>query len=127
MSDRFYASEPITGDTAVLSGDEAHHLAQVMRAKVGDEVMLFDGSGVEWFAAVPSDALRVVAHPMADGLTARPTDERGRGRESFSSAPVLSSLLAREKDSRPRSVGEVFAAIGPEGGFTPAEIAAAQA
>jgi len=30
-----------------LTGDEAHHLISVVRVRVGDEVLLFDGSGVE--------------------------------------------------------------------------------
>lgn len=39
---------------AVLSGQEARHLGQVMRAKSGDEVVLFDGSGAEFRALVRS-------------------------------------------------------------------------
>lgn len=48
MSERFFIELPITGDRATLSGSEVHHLAGVMRAKVGDEVRLFDGSGTEF-------------------------------------------------------------------------------
>ncbi len=36
----------------LLDGSEAHHLLHVMRASVGDEVTLFDGSGVEFRATV---------------------------------------------------------------------------
>lgn len=36
----------------LLTGDEARHLAGVMRARVGDEVTLFDGSGCEFAAKV---------------------------------------------------------------------------
>jgi 16S rRNA (uracil1498-N3)-methyltransferase len=52
MSDRFFSAAPITGDDAVLSGPEAHHLAHVMRAQVGEIVTLFDGSGQEFSARV---------------------------------------------------------------------------
>jgi 16S rRNA (uracil1498-N3)-methyltransferase len=52
MSERFFANEPITGERAVLTGTEAQHLARVMRAKVGDELTLFDGSGAEFTARV---------------------------------------------------------------------------
>jgi len=36
----------------VLAGPEAHHLAHVMRAAVGDEITLFDGSGREFRARI---------------------------------------------------------------------------
>ena len=36
----------------MLDGDEARHLTKVMRKKVGEEVFLFDGSGMEYRAAV---------------------------------------------------------------------------
>lgn len=52
MSERFYTSQPIAGDAALLEGQEAHHLLHVMRAKVGERVTLFDGSGAEFAAEV---------------------------------------------------------------------------
>ena len=36
----------------MLSGAEAHHLLHVMRASIGDEVILMDGSGREFTARV---------------------------------------------------------------------------
>jgi 16S rRNA (uracil1498-N3)-methyltransferase len=51
MSQRFFV--PAIGDEqAVLEGSEAHHLINVMRAKVGTEVVLFDGNGAEYVARV---------------------------------------------------------------------------
>jgi 16S rRNA (uracil1498-N3)-methyltransferase len=52
MSDRFYSTQPIDGEQATLDGQEAHHLLHVMRAKVGDRVTLFDGSGAEFAAGI---------------------------------------------------------------------------
>lgn len=52
MSQRFFSDTPITGDAAALTGTEAHHLLHVMRAKEGDEVTLFDGSGAEFEATI---------------------------------------------------------------------------
>ncbi|HVX13974.1 MAG TPA: 16S rRNA (uracil(1498)-N(3))-methyltransferase [Pirellulales bacterium] len=52
MPDRYFVREPITGERAHLTDEEAHHLSQVMRAQPGDEVILFDGSGAEWHARV---------------------------------------------------------------------------
>jgi 16S rRNA (uracil1498-N3)-methyltransferase len=42
----------VEGRYAVLTGAEAHHLTNVMRARPGDRVTLFDGTGVEFSAEV---------------------------------------------------------------------------
>ncbi len=52
MTDRYYAATPVSGGIAALDGPEAHHLIHVMRASVGEEVVLFDGSGLEFSARV---------------------------------------------------------------------------
>lgn len=53
MSQRFFVEAPI-GDasTAQLTGAEAQHLAKVMRARLGDELLAFDGSGCEFLARI---------------------------------------------------------------------------
>jgi 16S rRNA (uracil1498-N3)-methyltransferase len=52
MSERFFTAEPPRDGHAVIAGDEARHLAKVLRAKEGDAVVLFDGRGREWPARV---------------------------------------------------------------------------
>src|SRR4051794_21051487 len=52
MSERFFVTPPILGNCAALTGAETRHLASVMRAKLGDEVTLFDGSGAEFTARI---------------------------------------------------------------------------
>lgn len=52
MADRYFVDHPIAGDRVSLEGSESHHLAHVMRAKPGDEVVLFDGTGAEFPARV---------------------------------------------------------------------------
>lgn len=52
MTDRYFVTPPIDSDQAILRDDEAHHLANVMRAKPGDEIIVFDGGGCEWLARV---------------------------------------------------------------------------
>ncbi len=52
MADRYFVETRVEGTHARLSGAEAHHLAHVMRARPGDEVALFDGSGAEFSARV---------------------------------------------------------------------------
>lgn len=51
MPHRYFASE-FTGTTAALTGPDAHHLGKVMRARPGDEVILCDGAGFDYTAAV---------------------------------------------------------------------------
>jgi 16S rRNA (uracil1498-N3)-methyltransferase len=52
MSDRYFVDRPIDGPSAQLRGAEAHHLAHVMRARPGEQVVLFDGSGAEFRAQI---------------------------------------------------------------------------
>jgi len=52
MSERFFVSPPVTGDRVQLTGDEARHLTAVMRARVGEQIVLFDGGGAEFVAEV---------------------------------------------------------------------------
>jgi len=52
MSHRYYVETPVVGAQATLAGPEAHHLAHVMRAKVGEIVTLFDGAGAEHTARI---------------------------------------------------------------------------
>jgi 16S rRNA (uracil1498-N3)-methyltransferase len=52
MANRYFVETPVISDRAVLTAAEAHHLAHVMRAKTGDEVLVFDGSGAEFTARI---------------------------------------------------------------------------
>jgi len=52
MADRYFLDVPVAGDSVTLAGPEAHHLLGVMRAKVGDQVVLFDGTGHEYVAQI---------------------------------------------------------------------------
>jgi 16S rRNA (uracil1498-N3)-methyltransferase len=48
MSERFYVAESIQRGPMSLTGPEAHHIAQVLRLKAGDEIVLFNGDGGEY-------------------------------------------------------------------------------
>ena len=52
MSERFFLLTPPRDGRAVLEGDEARHLTRVLRARVGDEIVVFDGAGTAWPARV---------------------------------------------------------------------------
>jgi 16S rRNA (uracil1498-N3)-methyltransferase len=70
MSERFFLSMPPRDGRAVLVGDEARHLARVMRCTVGDEVVVFDGSGTSWRARVASIGRDEVMLDMGEAVTA---------------------------------------------------------
>ncbi len=44
---RFFVA-PFDGDTAVISGQDAHHIARVLRMQVGDELTLCDAKGTDY-------------------------------------------------------------------------------
>lgn len=52
MSERFFLTAPPADGRAELVGDEARHLARVLRAQVGDAIVVFDGRGAAWPAQV---------------------------------------------------------------------------
>lgn len=52
MAERFFLSQPVADGAVTLSDDQAHHLARVMRAKPGDQIVLFDGCGNEYRGTV---------------------------------------------------------------------------
>jgi len=52
MAERFFFDQPVSEDTVTLEDDQAHHLARVMRAKPGDQIVIFDGCGNEYEATV---------------------------------------------------------------------------
>jgi len=203
MSERFFVAPPVAGERAVLTGDEVRHLTAAMRGKVGDEIVVFDGSGGEFAARVTAIGKQAVdlailerrevsrelsfvltlavALPKGDrqkwlvekatelGVTrlaplvtergvAQPTEaaldrlrrsvieaskQCGRNRlleiapplaavDYFAAAPKTAARLIAEPGGQPlaafgaNSDPEVIAVIGPEGGFAPAEVAAAK-
>jgi len=70
MSERFFCDVPITGGQVTLEGPEAHHLVHVMRAKVGDRVVLFDGSDAEFSALVTEIGRAAVVLQICDRQSA---------------------------------------------------------
>lgn len=65
----------VAGATAVLRGDEAHHLLRVLRAQPGDDVSLADGTGVVYQARVADtdrDHVELALQARHDVATARP-------------------------------------------------------
>ena len=74
MPDRFFCDTPITPtQTAVtLRGDESQHLAVVLRAKAGTEILVFDGSGAEWPGRVTAVSKSAVEVELGERRAAEP-------------------------------------------------------
>jgi 16S rRNA (uracil1498-N3)-methyltransferase len=87
MADRFFSATPLTADKASLEGPEAHHLAHVVRATPGTEVLLFDGTGIEAMARV----------------------------DAVSRSRVELSVLSRRAVNRERSIDITLAVALPKG------------
>ena len=52
MSRRFFAPDAVPCDQFLLSGDQAHHITNVMRFQPGEQIVLFDGKGNEFPARI---------------------------------------------------------------------------
>ncbi len=52
MSNRFFVKQPPAADRFQISDQTAHHMINVMRMKVGDSVILFDGSNHEYLGII---------------------------------------------------------------------------
>ena len=69
---RVYADQPLeAGARVTLADDAGHHLARVLRVRVGDPVVVFNGRGGEFHAAVASAQsrsveLRLLRHDPVD-------------------------------------------------------------
>ena len=96
MSERFFSPHPITAGGMMLDGPEAHHLLHVMRAAVGDEVTLFDGSGAE-FDARPSKPCAAQMPSCESSNAARST---ANCHSSSSSASHFPKATARNGSSK---------------------------
>ena len=66
MPHRYFTTE-IADGTAVLRGTDAHHLARVMRARMGDTVILCDGSAVEYTATITGFGPETVEFSVEQG------------------------------------------------------------
>ncbi len=101
MSNRFFVETPITGDRASLVGAEAHHATHVMRARVGSEFVLFDGTGAEFAARVVKIGRKAVD---LDVLSRREVDRE--------SPRAVTLGVALPKDQRQRWLIEKAVELG---------------
>ena len=103
MSHRFFLSQTPTEDTARLEGDEARHLARVMRAKTGDTVELFDGQGTSWTATVQAIQRNHVSLRL---------DQKQS--EIISNKPIITLAVALPKGDRQKWLIEKITELGTD-------------
>lgn len=76
MPHRYFTTQ-IGGGRALLTGPDAHHLADVMRGRVGDTVLLCDANAVEYTGTITSLTPGRVEFSVTEGIpsAAEPTVE----------------------------------------------------
>lgn len=72
MGERFFLEQPPRDGRASLVGDEARHLGRVLRGRVGDEVVVFDGSGLCWPARITDVRRDEIALAVSPPLPPQP-------------------------------------------------------
>ncbi len=76
MPHRYFSTE-ISDGTATLRGADAHHLARVMRARLGDTVILCDGNAVEYIATITGFGDECVEFRWSRAIQRRRTQRGG--------------------------------------------------
>jgi 16S rRNA (uracil1498-N3)-methyltransferase len=104
MSNRFFldpAISTIDGDHAILNGSEAHHFSRVMRGEIGDEIILFDGSGFSYRSRVELVGKTTVTVRIIETLP-----------DTIESPIRLTVATALPKGDRQRFLAEKLAELG---------------
>jgi len=101
MGERFFLSVPPRDGRATLAGDEARHLARVLRARIGDTVAVFDGRGRSWRARVERIGRDAVDLAVEEPVAAPPP-----------SGPRLTLAVALPKGERQKWLVEKLTELG---------------
>ncbi|NWG03888.1 MAG: 16S rRNA (uracil(1498)-N(3))-methyltransferase [Syntrophaceae bacterium] len=87
---RFYVPDPqIEKDLLKIRGNEARHILRVLRLKLGDEIMVFDGLGNEFEGTIVEEASQSVVVKVKNIFSSK--------RESPIEITMAQSLLKGEK------------------------------
>lgn len=72
MQRYFVNQEQIDNDKVIITGDDVHHIAKVLRSKIGDEIICSDGNGKDVVASIVSiEETRVVCKVESDCIPTR--------------------------------------------------------
>ena len=77
MPHRYFTNELAAG-RAALTGSDAHHLADVMRAKLGEEVVLCGPDGLEYLGTVTAIQSGRVEFTVTKGTTSKAEPDAGQ-------------------------------------------------
>ncbi len=89
----FIQSDRLSGDSPVITGDDAGHIRNVLRLKPGDVIELIDGTGLECDARI----VRMTAGKVEVSIL-------GRRFSESRSAPILIIAQALLKDNKPDTI-----------------------
>jgi 16S rRNA (uracil1498-N3)-methyltransferase len=71
MKTRLFVSHPlINGADVLVEGDRARYLGRVLRLRVGDEILVFNGEGPEWMATIEAMTKSTATLRIADSREA---------------------------------------------------------
>jgi 16S rRNA (uracil1498-N3)-methyltransferase len=73
MSQRFFLDSKPSDSRVELGGDQAHHAIHVMRRQIGDSIVLFDGTGVEYLAVIEDLTKKVLTLRIEKTVPSRRT------------------------------------------------------
>ena len=66
MSRFFVPKDSVNGSIISVTGEEAHHIADVMRLKVKDKVVTFDGTGKEYIGVIKEAGKKSIVIEVTD-------------------------------------------------------------
>lgn len=74
MDNRYFFTE-IKDDSVVITGGEAQHLSRVRRAKIGDDIVAFNGDGYDYHLKINEITKDKVSARIIDKILNRATDD----------------------------------------------------
>lgn len=89
MSRFFVPKDSVKGSTISVSGEEAHHIADVMRLAPGDRVVTFDGTGKEYSGVIRSVGKKELLIEI--------TDTRSSAAPAGPRVTLIQSITKKEK------------------------------
>ncbi|MFA6320847.1 MAG: 16S rRNA (uracil(1498)-N(3))-methyltransferase [Candidatus Omnitrophota bacterium] len=89
MSRFFVPAEAVKGNIITISGNEAHHIIDVMRLRLSDKVVTFDGTGKEYAG--------IIKEVSRNSLMVEITETRAAQKKETSRITLLQALPKKEK------------------------------
>jgi 16S rRNA (uracil1498-N3)-methyltransferase len=101
MAERFFLNSALIGDHGRLMDDQAHHAIHVMRHRVGDSIILFDGKGNEYRATITQISKKELEIQVLDFLP-----------RQIRPSPIIAVASALPKGDRQKFLVEKLVELG---------------